>query len=413
MNLETSTCVYLFLEDICRLHYMDSALNPYSPGSGRRPPTLVGRDVELEAFDTVVARTANCLSSRGIVLTGLRGVGKTVLLNEMYAHAQRHDWLTVRLEARRGDAGALATRTALARELVTAARGLARRSVGERMRSALATIASFNAKVGATGISLGVDLAKGRADSGDPEIDLLELVEDVAGALGEDKRGFGLFIDEMQDLDPQTMAALIAAQHTAGQREWPFYIVGAGLPNLPRVLTEARSYAERLFNYRPIGKLDTSQASRALVEPAERLGASYAPDALRILLEAADGYPYFLQEYGQATWNLAPDKVFTDDDALAAVGFGREHLDTGFFRSRWDRATPAERRFLRAMADDNDAPSQTADVARRLGTKLQSLGPARANLMAKGLVYSPEHGQIAYTVPGMASYIHRSGQDTD
>lgn len=391
---------------------MEPALNPYSPGSGRRPPELVGRTGELEAFDTLVARTRNGLSDRGIVLTGLRGVGKTVLLNEMHAHAERFDWLTVRLEARRDEAGAAAVRRVLARELVVAARKLSRRrTLTGRMRQALETITAFNANIGATGISLGVDLTHGRADSGDPEVDLLELVEDVAVALGEEGRAFGLFIDEMQDLDETTVGALLAAQHLAGQREWPFYVIGAGLPNLPRRLTEVRSYAERLFNYRPIGQLPPGDAARALVEPAERLGATFTPDALPLLLDAAGGYPYFLQEYGQAVWNLAPEKTFNADDAQAAVQYGLEHLDAGFFTSRWERATPAERRFLLAMAADHDAPSSTSDVARRLGLKITSLGPYRANLMSKGLVYAPEHGQIAYTVPGMAAFVGRHRDD--
>ena len=392
---------------------MDPALNPYNPGSGRRPPELVGRTAELEAFDTVVARSRNRMSSRGIILTGLRGVGKTVLLNEMHTHADKMSWLTVRIEARRDQAGTAAVQRLLARELVAAARSLQRRSLSEKMRRALSTISSFNAKLGATGISLGLDFEHGRADSGDAEIDLLELIEDVTVALAEENRTFGLFIDEMQDLDGVTLGALIAAQHMAGQRGWPFYVIGAGLPNLPRVLTETRSYAERLFDYRPIGQLPREEAARALVEPATRYGTAYADPALTIVLDAAGGYPYFIQEYGQAIWNLAPAKLFTADDAEAAVRFGLEQLDAGFFRSRWERATPAERRFLQAMAHDNDQPSSTADVARRLGKKITSLGPSRANLMAKGLVYSPEHGQIAYTVPGMASYVHRHRDESD
>ena len=392
---------------------MEPALNPYSPGSGRRPPELVGRTVELEAFDTLVARTRNRMSDRGIVLTGLRGVGKTVLLNELAAHAERHSWMIVRLEARRDDAGALAVRRALARDLVAAARKHARRTLSERMRAALGTITSFNAQVGATGVSLGVERAIGRADSGDAELDLLELVEDVSAAVREDGRGFAIFVDEMQDLDPATMSALIAAQHAAGQRDWPFYVIGAGLPNLPRALTEARSYAERLFNYRSIGRLAPSEAARALQEPAQRLGAAYSPQALQVILAAADGYPYFLQEYGQAVWNMSPGKVFTDADAHAAVQYGREHLDAGFYRTRWQRATPAERRFLAAMAQDADAPSLSSEVARRMELRASSLGPYRASLMAKGLIFAPEYGKLAYTVPGMADFIQRHADQLD
>jgi type II secretory pathway predicted ATPase ExeA len=368
---------------------------------------------ELEAFDLLRARVSNGRGDRGIVLTGLRGVGKTVLLNEMLRLAQTFEWITVRLEARRDPAGVKAVRRALARELVVAARKFSSRSMTEQMKRALGTISSFNAKVGATGIELGVGLSHGRADSGDIEVDFVELVEDVATAFAERHRGFGIFIDEMQDLDEETLGSLIAAQHAANQQDWPFYIIAAGLPNLPRVLTDARSYAERLFNYRPIGRLSRDDAAKALTEPAERLGARYTNSALDVLLEAADGYPYFIQEFGQAAWNLAAPKTIDQSDAEAAVQYGTEQLDAGFFRSRWDRATPAERRMLYAMAQDGDVPASTSTVAQRMGLRLSSLGPYRANLMAKGLIYAPEHGQVAFTVPGMSSYVERHHGEED
>lgn len=390
---------------------MDRTLNPFSPGSGRRPPELVGRVGELEAFDTVVARAGNRLGDRGIVLTGLRGVGKTVLLNEMRSHAERHDWLTVRLEARRDEQGATAVRRTLAREVVTAARKLTRDRKREGIANALRTITAFNLKIGATGISLGVEANPGRADSGDAEVDLIELVEDISEAQAEEGRGFAIFVDEMQDLDEVSLGSLIATQHLANQRDWPFYVIGAGLPNLPRVLTDARSYAERLFNYRPVGPLSRSESAQALSEPVERLGASFAPAGLEVLLDAAGGYPYFIQEYGQAIWNLAPEKVFTADDAVAAVEVGRDHLDTGFYRSRWERATPAERRFLHAVAMDEDRPAASGEVAARLSMKITSLGPYRAHLIEKGLIFAPEHGQIAFTVPGMSGYISRHHEE--
>jgi len=368
---------------------------------------LAGRTLELEAFDTLRARVANSLSDRGIVLPGLRGVGKTVLLNEMQRMASEQDWLTVRLEARPDGAGAISARRLLARELVAASRKLARSSPTARMKEALGTISSFNFKVGATGVSLSIDRMEGRADSGDSEIDLLELVEDVAPALAERRRAFGIFVDEMQDLDLEMSRALVAAQHAANQRDLPFYIIGAGLPSLPRVLTEARSYAERLFEYRVIGRLSEADATLALTEPAQRLGAAFTADALRVLLDAADGYPYFIQVFGRTVWNLAAGPVIDVDDAIAAVQFGVEQLDAGFYQSRWERATPAERRLMVAMAIDGDLPSSTAAVAERLNQQPSSLGPFRARLIGKGLLYSPEHGQIAFTVPGMADHIHR------
>lgn len=391
---------------------MEPTLNPYSPGSGRKPPELVGRVPELEAFDTLVARTGNRLGDRGIVLTGLRGVGKTVLLNEMRNHADRHSWLTVQIEARRDETGSDAVRRNLARSLVAAARRFTQPQFRERMQRALQTITAFNASISATGVQLGVSLEQGRGDTGDPELDLLDLAEDVSTNLPPGK-AFAIFIDEMQDLDAATLGALIAAQHAANQRDWPFYIIGAGLPNLPRILTETRSYAERLFNYRTIGQLQPHDAGDALREPAEKLGATYEPAALDRLVTASGGYPYFLQEYGYATWNLAPNKTITTDDATTAINYALESLDAGFFKSRWDRATKSERRFLIAMATDNGEPSSTSTIAERLELKHQSLGPYRANLIAKGLIYAPEHGYVSYTVPGMADYVHRHRENTD
>jgi hypothetical protein len=233
-------------------------------------------------------------------------------------------------------------------------------------------------------------------------------VEDVSTALGERRRAFGVFVDEMQDLDAETMGALIAAQHAANQRDWPFYIM-AGLPNLPQVLTETRFYAERLFNYCQIGKISREDAEQALREPAERLGAEYAPNALEILLDAAGGYPYFIQEYGQAAWNLATDRLVTDADATAAVQYGTEQLDAGFFRSRWQRATRSERRMLHAMAADGEGPSphiprrpahgNPAQQPRPLPSRTHHQGPGARNRARTGRVHRPRHGRLRRPTP--------------
>ncbi|UER55487.1 ATP-binding protein [Kineosporiaceae bacterium SCSIO 59966] len=393
---------------------MHAATNPFNPGSGLRPPALVGREQELAALEVMVERARNGLDSRGIVLSGLRGVGKTVLLNEMRFRAEAAGWFAVNLEARPDNAGASSVRRILAREITTQARQLMRRRrVSDRVKAALQSVAAFNVKVGSSGIDLGVEIVPGRADSGDIEIDLPELVQDLCAALKEEGSAFGLFIDEVHDLDPLLLRALLMTQHQAGQRGWPFYLIGAGLPHLPGVLADVRSYAERLFDYRTISRLRASDARAALVEPIERQGATIAPDALDLLLEHSEGYPYFLQEYGRAAWEVSPGPVITVDDARTAAIIGLERLDAGFFRSRWDRATPSERRMLVAMAEDGAGPSSSSDVARRMGLKPTSLGPYRANLIAKGLVYAPEHGQVAYTVPGMAGYVHRHREDLD
>ncbi len=390
---------------------MDRELNPFAPGAGRRPPHLVGRDAELEAFDTIVARTRNRLGNRGMVLSGLHGVGKTVLLNSLREHAERMGWLVVSLEGQRGDQAAIDVRRRLGRELVVAARRLNPPTRSQRFRQALGSVESFKIQVGVSGISLDVEPTRGRADSGDLETDLSELVEDLTEALADEGLGFGLFIDEMQDLSPSTLSMILAAQHAANQRDRPFYLIGAGLPSLPAVLTSARSYAERLFDYRRIGALPHTAAVQALVEPITRLGGRLEPPALQLLTDTAQGYPYFLQEYGQAVWDVAPQVPFTLDDAKLAVQEGTDRLDAGFFRARWDCATKSERKLLRAMAADGEGTSLTSDVAARMGKRINAIGPARGNLIAKGLIYAPEHGRLAYTVPGMATFIGRQPTD--
>ncbi|MEP6813999.1 MAG: AAA family ATPase [Marmoricola sp.] len=391
---------------------MKAALNPYNPGSGLRPPALAGRDSELEALDVTLERTSAGLSNRGIILTGLRGVGKTVLLNEMRDRAETADWFVVGVEARADAAGTASVQRALARDMAAQARRLSRaRHVTDRIKQALQSVSAFSLSLGAKGIDLGVTIEPGRADSGDIEVDLPELVQDLCLALAEQGSAFGLFIDEMQDLDADLLRALLVTQHQAGQRGWSFYIMGAGLPHLPGVLSETRSYAERLFDYRTISRLHENDAISALVQPALPHGVSYTDDALQVLLEASGGYPYFLQEYGRGTWEVAGSPQFTAADARDGVALGLQRLDAGFFASRWKRATPAERRLLIAMADDQDNPSTSSEVARRMGIKPTSLGPYRANLISKGLVYAPEHGMLAYTVPGMSAFVFRHRDD--
>ncbi|MFJ5958220.1 ATP-binding protein [Paenarthrobacter sp. NPDC092416] len=386
---------------------MESALNPYSPGSGRRPFELVGRQSEIDAFDLLLAKTRQRRPDRGIVLHGLRGVGKTVLLNEFRRQAEHAEFMVVFLEGRDAEGGPEAVRAKLARNLLQAGRKLNRRGAGERLLAALGSIASFSAKLGVTGIDIGVNLNHGRADSGSIEVDLEELIEDLCLALAEKRSGLIFVIDEMQDLDDGLIAALLSAQHLAGQREWPFYIAGAGLPNLPSVLSEARSYAERIFNYRSIGALSREAAEAALVAPAQRYGASFVPEAKDLLLSASGAYPYFLQEYGYAAWETAPEKTVTFDDAKIAVEIGRAQLDQGFFPSRWKRASKAEKDFLRLMAIDGDDGSSTADLADRAKKKQSSMTMTRASLIDKGIIYAPALGVVAFTVPGMADYVKR------
>lgn len=391
---------------------MRSARNPFSPGSGLPPPALVGRDADLAAFDVLVDRAGWGRTTRGIMLSGLRGTGKTVLLNSMRDRAEQAGWFVVTIEARPDEAGASAVRRGLARDIAAQARRL---GVGgkasARVKAALGTITSFNAKVGTGGINLGVEMTPGRADSGDIEVDLPELVADLAPALAEKESAFALFIDEVQDLDTTLLQALLVTQHQAGQRQWPFFLLGAGLPHLPGVLAEVRSYAERLFDFRTVSRLDDADASGALRAPISAQDADIDDAALEILLASAGGYPYFLQEFGAAAWDVALGPVIDEEDARAAVEVGLERLDGGFFLARWKRATRSERRVLVAMAEDREGPSSSSEVSARMGLSPNSLGPYRAKLISKGLVYAPEHGKLAYTVPGMADYVHRHRED--
>ena len=350
-------------------------------------------------------------TGQGLVLSGLRGVGKTVLLNELAARAQRADWIVCKIEARPDGAGE-AFSLALARGLQASLRQLQGRNWGGKFASALSTLRSFSLKVDPDGaVTVGADLThagSGRANTGHPDTDLAELAVDLAEAAAEQHLGVAVVVDELQDVAAPVLAALITAAHEAGQRNLPFYLIGGGLPSLPRILAEAKSYAERLFDFHTIGHLDPPLAAQALAEPALAEGAQWDPAALAAIVDVAGGYPYFLQEYGSAAWNVSAGPVITPRDASIAGMLGQAKLDAGFFASRWGRATPAERDYLRAMSDDGGGrPSLSSDVAARMGRTPSALGPARASLINKGLVYAPEHGQIAYTVPGMAGYITR------
>lgn len=387
---------------------MRPELNPYSPGSGLTPPYLVGRSNEIEMFDLIVARSRGRLHSRGMVLHGLRGVGKTVLLNRFREQAERADWFIIELEGRSSELGNEAVRQKLGRSLLLASRKLQRtKHATAGVKHALRTVKSFSLSLGVASIDIGLDALPGRADSGQIEIDFEEVVEDLAPALKETSAAFALFIDEMQDIDPELLVALLAAQHRAGQKGWPFYVFGAGLPSLPSVLSDARSYAERLFNYREIGALDSAAALEALTVPATRQGASFEEGAAEDIVLAANGYPYFLQTYGQASWEIASERTISRTDAAAAIIDGNAALDMGFFPARWDRATPAERQYLRAMSVDGDRGTRTSDVAERLTTRPTSLSPARQSLIDKGIIYMPERGRVSFTVPNMAAFIQR------
>jgi hypothetical protein len=386
---------------------MDPAVNPYAPGAGQRPPELAGRDQEVRTFAILMERLERRLPERGLILTGLRGVGKTVLINEFRGMAERRGWIVAKVEAR-GDASFRRLAAQSLNQAMRAARGRGRGK--ERLERALRVFKSFSLTTSPDGsFSVGIDVEpeRGRADTGDLETDLTELFVDVGDAAGALQVGMVLFVDEMQDLEGADLAGIAGACHETGQRNLPVAIVGAGLPSLPADLTEAKSYAERLFAYRSLGPLDPVDAATALTVPAAALDVVWSPPALDRAVGEADGYPYFLQAYGKSTWDYAAGSPLTLADAEAGIEVARRDLELGFYGSRWERATPAQRAYLRAMAKDAGAPSSTAEVARRLGRRPSDVSVARDQLIRKGLVFAPDRGAVAFTVPGMAAFVRR------
>lgn len=399
---------------------MDPIRNPYAPGAGQRPPELAGRDEQLRTFEVVLERIAKGRPERSIVLTGLRGVGKTVLLNALRGAAVRAGWGTGKFEARPEQT----LRRPMSAALHVAVRELAHPS-GDEVDHVLGVIKAFALRDAAPNAKLrekwqpGIDApaVTGRADSGDIEIDLVELLTDVGGLAQDVGRGVALFIDEMQDLQADDVSALCAAFHEISQNGLPVVVVGAGLPHLPAVLSASKSYSERLFRYSRIDRLDRVAAEAALQVPAREEGAEFAADALDAMYAATGGYPYFIQAYGKVAWDAAPATPITAADVEVAAPEAEEELAVGFFGSRFERATPGEREYLRAMADvaaqmrtageelDESESVPTARVADHLERKPQSLSPARDGLLKKGLIYSGERGRIAFTVPHFGKYL--------
>jgi hypothetical protein len=403
---------------------VDPVRNPYAPGAGQRPPELAGRGRELAVFDVVLERVARGRPERSLVLTGLRGVGKTVLLNTLRSQAIGRLWGTGKIEARPDQS----LRRPVAAALHMAVRELApRHRAPDRIDAFLAVLKAFALRANPPNARLkdrwqpGIDLpaANGRADSGDIEIDLVELFADAAAVATDVGTGVALFIDEMQDLGADDVSALCAACHELSQLGAPLIVVGAGLPHLPAVLSAAKSYSERLFRYQRIDRLDRIAADRALCAPAEREGVEYEAKALDLLYEQSGGYPYFVQAYGKATWDHAPRSPVTAADVRVAAPEAEAELAVGFFGSRFERATPAEREYMRTMAalsgvdepaggsggSETDAAVPTADIARALDRRPASLSPARDALIKKGLIYSGERGTVAFTVPHFGRYL--------
>jgi hypothetical protein len=396
---------------------VDPIRNPYAPGAGQRPPELAGRDRELKQFEVTLERVAAGRPDRSMVLSGLRGVGKTVLLNALRSLAVKRAWGTGKIEARHDQS----LRLPLAQALHAAVREVSHRHRDQgRVEQVTGVLKAFalrtelkDRKAGARQNRwqppIDVIATTGRADSGDLELDLIELFTDVASLAADLGVGIALFIDEMQDIPGPELGALCGACHEVSQQGAPLLVVGAGLPHLPVTLAASKSYAERLFRYVVVDRLPREMAERAWTLPADTEDVTYHRDALDELYRLTDGYPYFVQAYGKVTWDVAVDTPIRAEDVQAAAAEAETELAVGFFGARYDRATPGERDYMVAIADlgegSDDLAVSTADIARLLSRRPQSLSPARDGLIKKGLVFSGERGTVAFTVPHFGKFL--------
>lgn len=391
---------------------MDPIKNPFSPGAGSPPPELVGREPVLEQARILLGRTLAGRSEKSLLLTGLRGVGKTVLLNEIQRLASTAGYRTIEVEAHEDKRLGPLLAPSLRRLLYDLDR-LA--GAGDKVKRGLAVLRSFisaiKLTVGDVDIGLDIEPEKGVADSGDLEIDLPILLMAVAEAAAERKSAIALLIDEVQYFNQKELGALIMAMHKVQQRQLPLVLIGAGLPILPGLAGESKSYAERLFSFPPIGALAEADARKALQDPALAAGVSFDPAALAEIFSMTQGYPYFLQEWGYQAWNLAVASPISLDIVTGATPKVIRRLDENFFRVRFDRLTPSEKKFLRAMAELGPGSHRTGDIAATLSVQVNSLGPVRAKLIRKGMIYSPAHGEMAFTVPLFDEFMRRAIPD--
>lgn len=388
---------------------MNPINNPFSPGAGAPPPELVGRAPLLEQARILLGRVKQKRSEKSLLLTGLRGVGKTVLLNDIERMARAEGYQTILLEAHE--------EKPLGELIYPALRGLLFeldriKGAGDKVKRGLAVLRSFigSIKLTVNDVALGLDIepAKGTADSGDLEVDLPNLFVAIAEAALERQTAVAILIDEIQYLSQKELGALIMAMHKMQQKQLPLVLLAAGLPVLPGMAGESKSYAERLFNYPEIGALSEADASMALRDPARNVGVEFDDDALQEVFRLTHGYPYFIQEWGYQSWNMAAASPITLEIVRNATTEVTRRLDKNFFRVRYDRLTPGEKNFLRAMAHLGPGSHRTGDIAAALKMTVKGMGPVRSKLIKKGMIYSPAHGDMAFTVPLFDEFMIRA-----
>jgi len=387
---------------------MDPIRNPYAPGAGTPPPELAGRDELLRTVDVASQRVRAGRHAKSVLMIGLRGVGKTVLLDRMRDIAEGAGLHTLRIEAPEGRSLPAILAPQLRQALLRLSRSEQARELGKRALRALAGFAR-GLKLKYADIEVGIDFdpEPGLADNGDLEHDLQALLEAAGRAAKAGGTALIMFIDELQYVQEEQLASLVTALHRCAQQQVPVMLVGAGLPQLPGQMGRAKSYAERLFDFPFVGPLDAEAARAALEVPAAELGVVFELGATARILDQTQGYPYFLQEWGKHAWDAADDSPITLADVEAASVTATAALDESFFRVRFDRLTPSEKRYLRAMAELGPGPHRSGDVATLLERKVTTLGPTRSQLIAKGMIWSPSHGDTAFTVPMFDRFMRR------
>jgi hypothetical protein len=389
---------------------MQALTNPYTPNAGARPQAIVGRDDQLGSFDLLLARIERGRTEQSMIITGLRGVGKTVLLGQFRTKAIERNWVVVELEVSKHD------ETEFRRDVATRLRAALlelspKARWTQRFQHAAAVLKSFTIGVDAAGswtAGLDVEAAEGFADHANLGMDLTDVFLALGEAAQEKGQGVVLLFDEVQFLSKHQLEGLIEAMHKMVQRSLPLTMVGAGLPQIAELAGDAKSYAERLFKFPGIGDLSPTDAKEALSLPAMEEGATYSDQALEEAFTVTGGYPYFVQELGYAVWTVAAGPQITADDVIAAVPGYEAKLDASFFRVRLDRTTDLQRAYLRAMAQLGSAAQKASDVADVMGRISTNLGPTRAELINMGLLYTPQHGFAAFTVPHFDRFLMRA-----
>jgi hypothetical protein len=385
---------------------MDRRTNPFAPGAGLQPPELAGRDLLIKSATIDMERLLNRKSTKSLLLLGLRGVGKTVLLNRLVEIARELGYETAKVEAPEG--GRLPDLLAPELRRILYALDL-KAGVGSKMRDAVTVlrnfVGAFKVKIGE--IDFGLEPSPGRADTGILQQDLPELLVSVAEAARERGKAVGLFIDEVQYLSVHELAAVVVSCHEIAQRNLPLFFVGAGLPQIAALAGDAKSYAERLFDYPQVDSLDESAARAALQKPIIEAGAAIEDGAIKAILDVTQGYPYFIQEWGFRVWNAAPGRSITLIDVKDATPGVIAHLDSNFFRVRFDRLTALQQKYLRAMAELGEGPFTTGLIAATLGVEPSAVATVRQQLINKGMVWSQRHGETAFTVPMFDAFMRR------